>query len=110
MSKFVFRLNAILQLLMLGVFASFCVSEARASGPMITALSPTSGLIGASVTVTGANFGASQGTSSVTFNGTTASVSAWSDSSITATVPSGATTGNVIVSRSGLFSNGNGFT
>ena len=110
MSKFMFRRNAILQVLMLGIFVSLCVSEARASGPTISTLSPTSGLVGASVTVSGANFGSSQGTSTVTFNGTTASVSAWSDSSINVSVPSGATTGNVIVTVGGLLSNGIYFT
>jgi hypothetical protein len=87
MNKFMFRRNAILQLLMLGIFVSLCVSEARASGPTISTLSPASGLVGASVTVSGANFGSSQGTSTVTFNGITAPVSAWGNSSITVSVP-----------------------
>ena len=38
-------------------------------GPTITGLSPTSGPIGASITITGTSFGATQGTSTVTFNG-----------------------------------------
>src|SRR5260370_776124 len=40
--------------------------------PSISSLSPTSGAVGASVTITGTNYGATQGTSTVTFNGTTA--------------------------------------
>src|SRR5262249_26514473 len=58
----------------------------------------------------GTNFGATQGTSSVKFNGTTAAVTAWSATSIVATVPSAATTGNVVVRVSNLDSNGSAFT
>ena len=76
----------------------------------ITSLSQNSGPVGASVTITGANFGATQGTSTVTFNGISALVTSWSATSITATVPSGATTGNVVVTVGGVQSNGVGFT
>ncbi len=79
-------------------------------GPSITSLSSTSGAVGASVTITGANFGATQGTSTVSFNGTTATAASWTASSIVATVPAGATTGNVVVNVSGLNSNGGAFT
>src|SRR5207253_7196183 len=70
----------------------------------------TSGLVGASVTITGANFGATQGTSTVTFNGTAATPTSWSATSIVAPVPSGATTGNVVVTVGGVASNGVSFT
>ena len=77
--------------------------------PSITSLSPTSGAVGASVTITGSNFGSTPGT--VTFNGTAASTpSSWSDSSIVARVPSGATTGPVVVTVGGTASNGVNFT
>jgi len=46
----------------------------------------------------------------VTFNGISALVTSWSATSITATVPSGATTGNVVVTVSGVQSNGLTFT
>ncbi len=78
--------------------------------PTISSLSPASGLAGASVTITGTNFGATQGTSTVTFNGTTATVSSWSATSIVAAVPSGATTGNVAVTVGGVASSGASFT
>jgi hypothetical protein len=78
--------------------------------PSITNLSPTSGLVSASVIITGTNFGASQGTSTVKFNGTTATPTAWSATSITAPVPAGATTGNVVVTVGGAASNGVNFT
>jgi hypothetical protein len=78
--------------------------------PSITTLSPTSGAVGASVTITGANFGSTQGASTVKFNGTTATPSSWSATSIVAPVPTGATTGNVVVNANSMNSNGVSFT
>jgi hypothetical protein len=78
--------------------------------PSITSLNPNAGPAGTSVTITGANFGASQGTSQVTFNGTSASPTSWSDTSIGVPVPGGATTGNVVVTVGGVASNGVAFT
>src|SRR6185295_9564417 len=70
--------------------------------PNVTSLSPTSGPVGSSVTIAGTGFGATKGTSTVTFNGTTATTTSWSATSIVATVPAGATTGNVVVTVGGL--------
>jgi Bacterial Ig domain/IPT/TIG domain len=78
--------------------------------PSITSLNPTSGLVGSSVTITGANFGATQGSSTVQFNGTAATATSWSATSIGVTVPAGATTGNVVVTVGGASSNGVSFT
>ena len=78
--------------------------------PSITSLNPTSGLVGSSVTISGANFGATQGTSTVQFNGTAATATSWSATSIGVTVPTGATTGNVVVTVGGIASNGVSFT
>src|SRR6267154_1313113 len=79
--------------------------------PSITSLSQTSGPAGTSINITGTNFGATQGTSTVTFNGiTAAAASAWSPTSITVSVPAGATTGNVVVTVLGTASNGSAFT
>lgn len=81
------------------------------AAPTITTLSPTSGAVGTLVTITGTNFGSSRGTSTVKFNGTTVtSFGSWSATSIKATVPTGATTGNVVVNVSGVDSNGSAFT
>lgn len=81
-----------------------------AAAPTITSLSPTSGGIGATVTITGSNFGSTRGTSTVKFNGTTSTPSTWSATSIKVPVPAGATTGNVVVTVSGVASNGKAFT
>jgi len=78
--------------------------------PSITSLNPTSGAIGTPVTITGANFGGTQGTSTVTFNGTAATPTSWSATSIVVPVPAGATTGNVVVTVGGQASNGVPFT
>jgi hypothetical protein len=87
---------------------SFTVTTTPA--PSITSLNPASGLIGTSVSITGANFGATQSTSTVKFNGTTATPTSWSGTSIVARAPAGATTGNVVVTVSGVASNGVSFT
>src|SRR4029077_16837257 len=71
---------------------------------------PASGVVGTSVTLTGANFGATQGTSSVQFNGTAATPTSWSASSIAVPVPVGATSGPVVVTVGGVASNGMTFT
>jgi YD repeat-containing protein len=78
--------------------------------PGITSLSPASGLVGASVTITGSKFGAVQGSSIVAFNGAVAAISTWSDTSIVAAVPVAATTGPVVVTAGGQSSDGAGFT
>lgn len=81
-----------------------------ASAQNISTLTPNSGPIGTSVTIAGSGFGASQGSSTVAFNGTNATPTSWSDTQIVAPVPSGATTGNVVVTANGTASNGVNFT
>ena len=80
------------------------------TGPTTTNLSPTSGPVGTSVTIAGANFGPTQGASTVAFNGTAAVATGWSPTSIVATVPSGATSGSVVVTVAGTASSGSTFT
>src|ERR1700738_140016 len=83
----------------------------HSAAPTITSLSPSSGPIGTTVTITGTNFGGTQGTSTVKFNGVTATPcgTCWSSTSIQVTVPSGVTTGNVVVNVAGVASNGVNF-
>jgi Concanavalin A-like lectin/glucanases superfamily/IPT/TIG domain len=85
--------------------ASFTVN-----GPVISTLSPTQGPVGASVVITGTGFGTSQGSSTVKFNGTAATASAWNTTSITVAVPAGATSGGVIVTVSNVPSDDAPFT
>jgi hypothetical protein len=93
-----------------GGVASNGVAFTLASGPSITSLNPTSGAVGSSLTIAGTNFGASQGSSTVTFNGTAGTPTSWSATSIAIVVPSGATTGNVVVTVGGVASNGVNFS
>src|SRR5207249_12188516 len=58
----------------------------------------------------GTNFGATQGTSTIRFNGIAATPTSWAATSIVAPVPSGATTGYVVVTVGGVASNGASFT
>ncbi|HVE82266.1 MAG TPA: IPT/TIG domain-containing protein, partial [Myxococcales bacterium] len=78
--------------------------------PSVTALSTAGAVQGAAVTLTGYRFGATQGTSTATFNGNPATVLSWSDTSIRAVVPSTATSGNVVVRVNGESSPGVAFT
>ncbi|MET0650390.1 MAG: Ig-like domain-containing protein [Pyrinomonadaceae bacterium] len=78
--------------------------------PTIYALSPTLGPAGTSVTITGSNFGAMQGASTVAFNGLAAAVTSWSRNSVVANVPANAATGPLVVTVNGVASNGVTFT
>ncbi len=75
------------------------------AAPIISLLSPGVGSAGTPVTITGSNFGATQGSSTVKFNGTTATPTSWSTTTIVAPVPVGATTGQVVVTVGGVASN-----
>ncbi|HKF21771.1 MAG TPA: IPT/TIG domain-containing protein, partial [Candidatus Angelobacter sp.] len=57
--------------------------------PQITAINPASAPANSKVTITGTNFGATQGDSSVLFGQLSAQVVSWSDTSIVVTVPAG---------------------
>jgi RHS repeat-associated protein len=94
-----------------GTTDAFVMKFSPLNVPIITSISPATGIIGATVTINGKNFGSSQGNSTVAFaNGATAQVTNWTATSITTTVPSGATSGNVVVTVSGVSSNEMYFT
>jgi YD repeat-containing protein len=78
--------------------------------PVISALTPPAAQVGGTVTISGSGFGSSQGSSLLQFSGTSASVTSWTNTSITAVVPSGATSGPVTVVDSGITSNSAQFT
>lgn len=81
------------------------------TSPTITSLTPNTGATGSTVTIAGSNFGSTQVASTVTFNGVLAVVcgTCWSSNSITVNVPTGAATGNVVVTVAGIASNGQTF-
>src|SRR5262249_19027905 len=70
------------------------VSLARQAGPgfAITGFDPGSGPVGTAVTIYGTGFSATAANNAVTFNGTSATVNSSTTGSISATVPTGATT------------------
>jgi RHS repeat-associated protein len=78
--------------------------------PVITNLSPTSGVQGTLVTINGNTFGSTQGNSTITFNGVAVTPTSWSATSIVAPVPTGTSTGNVVVTVAGIPSNGSRFS
>ncbi len=93
-----------------GNYDSLVVAPLPVSAPTISNLSPVVGSVGTPVTVTGSGFGASQGTSTVKFNGVSGAPTSWSNTSIVCPVPTGATTGPVVVTVGGTASNGSTFT
>jgi IPT/TIG domain len=89
-----------------GGVASKGVKFTVAAVPVITKLSATSGKVGSPITITGTNFGNAQGSSTVTFGGTQGTPTKWDATSIEVPVPSGAKTGNVVVTVAGVASKG----
>jgi len=65
--------------------------------PLISSVLPSTGNAGDPVTISGEGFGTTQGSGSVTFGGTGATVGAWSDTSIDVTAPAGSGTVDVVV-------------
>ncbi|WP_173221573.1 IPT/TIG domain-containing protein [Paenibacillus alba] len=90
---------------------AFTVTSASIT-PSVSSLSPVSGAAGSSVTITGTNFGSTQGASTVKFGAIAAAVTSWSSTSIQATVPSGLAAGsyNVVVTVNGTASNSQAFS
>src|SRR5436309_3246147 len=76
-----------------------CSNQQQPAAPTITSFSPTSGAVGSSVTITGSAF---TGATAVKFNGTASTTyTVNSDTQITATVPSGTTSGPIAVTTAG---------
>jgi len=86
-------------LLLAGILVALPGAEAAmAAAPTIGSFTPTSGPVGTSVEISGDNFtGSDPDVTGVTFNGTAATFTIDNPHKITATVPSGATTGPIAV-------------
>lgn len=67
------------------------------TSPTISSAAPSSGAVGDTVTISGTNFDTVAANNTVSFNGVQATVSAATATSITTTVPAGATTGPITV-------------
>src|SRR5437016_6179265 len=88
-------------------FDNVSISTVAAPAPSITSISPTSGPIGTQVVISGSGFGTSQGGSVVNLNGAPVTINSWSATSISITIPSGATSGPLVVSVAPSMTNSN---
>jgi len=76
------------------------ISPASQNTPTITSFTPTSGITGDKVTITGSNFNATPANNFVMFNGITAVVISATGTELQVTVPPGTTTGKITVATS----------
>ena len=92
-----------------GVDGLFITPVSAPTAPTVSSLSPSSGTIGSTITITGTNF--VSGATTVTFNGILSiNVIVTNSGQLTATVPSGATTGPIKVITSGGSATSTDFT
>ncbi len=80
------------------------------SAPTIESINPVAGKAGTSVTITGSNFDITPANNTVKFNGTAATVSSASTTSLVVSAPAGGSTGPVTVTNGGGTSTGPTFT
>lgn len=78
-----------------------CQKENQSLKPTIASINPTSGIIGSTLIITGENFDKTPSNNIVKFNGTVAVVTQATVTSLTTTVPTGATTGTITVTVNG---------
>jgi len=88
------------------VTANFAIKTQQLP-PIISSITPTSGTAGTVVTIKGKNFGATQGTSFVSFGSTQAAINSWSNTQIKAVAPEGLS-GEVPVTVTTSFGTSNG--
>jgi hypothetical protein len=94
-----------------GGYDAFVFKISNAASPSLTSISPSSGVPGTSVTLTGTGFGAVRGTGSVWLgNKLAGSITSWTDTQIVATVATNVASGNAIVQQGGTWSNSVAFT
>ena len=85
-------------------------TSSNPGAPTISSFSPTSGLRGSSVTITGTNFNAVAVNNTVTINGVPCTVTSASPTQLVITVANLATTGNLVVTTSNGSATGTTFT
>jgi len=76
------------------------------AAPTLSSVSPTSGKVGSTVTLSGTGFSTAPSQNMVKFNGVVAAVTSATATSLTVTVPANATNGNVTVTVNGKTSAG----
>src|SRR5207247_116394 len=85
------------------------LNSAASPAPVISGISPAAGVAGSQAVISGSGFGASQGTGAVMLNGSAIAATSWSGTSITVTIPTGATSGPVVVSVAPSMNDSNAF-
>jgi len=80
--------------------ASFTVTGSSAGAPTVAGFTPTSGTAGTSITINGTNFNTTPANNDVTINGSLAQVTGATSTSLTVTVPAGASSGKIAVTTS----------
>jgi len=85
-------------------------NEPEVQTPTITGISPSSGVVGTEVTITGTNFSSTGSQNDVEFNGVAATVKSATTTQLVVDVPGNATTGQVSVTVNGATALGNSFT
>jgi YD repeat-containing protein len=90
--------NANSSALATATFDNVSVSSAANPAPVITNVSATTGSVGSQVVITGTGFGEPQGGDEVLLNDAPVTIDSWSATSITITIPAGATSGILVVS------------
>jgi O-glycosyl hydrolase len=82
--------------------AMFTTKDASSfPAPVFAGMTPSEGIPGYKVTISGSDFGDDQGLGSVSFGSTPARIDTWSDTSITVYVPNGLPSGTVTVAVNG---------
>jgi hypothetical protein len=80
------------------------------ANPTITSISPTTGVAGTQVAISGSGFGGTQGNGQVWLGSSNGTVSSWSDTQVVATVASGSVSGNAQILQGGVWSSSVAFT
>src|SRR5437868_6873681 len=86
----IFTYAFIKKLFLLGLLTLFSIARVFAQAPVISSFTPASGPVGTSVTITGTGFAPATANNAVFFGATKATVTAASTTSLTVTVPIGA--------------------
>jgi hypothetical protein len=107
--KKIINYSFILILTALSIFAG-CKKNNPVPAPAITAISPSTGLAGAAVTISGSGFNTTASANTVKFNGAAAVVTSASSGSLVVTAPVGGSTGAVTVTTTGGTATGPVFT
>lgn len=105
-SKKILFINA----LVMTILFNGCGSSGSQAPPEITSLQPDHGPPGTLVTINGKNFSSEKPSIEVSFNGTSGTVESTAEAQIEATVPEGASSGQVTVSIDGKKAVGPNFT